>query len=220
MALEHFERARAELNEAIGAGLGTVLVARHDARLGDVHLALCDVTVGHQQGNLFGGSQAREEAKLIVVALGLAPIFVDRRDQRLGLLNAEGINGSAVLLSDAKTLQARCRVVLLRVVAVAILECTAQRADDVVVGLLRKLHRIGDLGQRRILHPLEDLLTDRGPPGRIENLAVAVKGRKGEVVLGHARLAVRHEFIEDLIASALARDAGDLLHETIFGEFF
>jgi len=40
-------------------------------------------------------------------------------DEDLGILNAEGVDRGPVLLADARTLQTRCRIALLRVVAVA-----------------------------------------------------------------------------------------------------
>ncbi|HEY0940454.1 MAG TPA: hypothetical protein VGE08_10190 [Steroidobacter sp.] len=126
---------------------------------------------------------------------------MDRSDQRFGLLNREWIRSRAIFLRQAKALEHRRWVGLPRMIAIAVLERAADDADDVVVGLLRdRPLRINDLGQRRILHLFEDQLADRGPPGRLQNLSIALDRREREIRLRHARFVVRHELIEDLVA--------------------
>jgi len=49
--------------------------------------------------------QAGEESGLIVAALGLAPVTMDRRDEHFGLLDREGIDYRAVLLRNAKAFE-------------------------------------------------------------------------------------------------------------------
>src|SRR5690348_9895410 len=102
---------------------------------------------------------------------------MDRSNERLGLLDRKGIDHRAVLLRDAKAFESGGGIVLLGMVAVAVLECGSQGADDVVIGLLADTPRVGDLYQGRILDALEVLRTDRGKPYRIKDLAVAVEGR-------------------------------------------
>nr|WP_232831110.1 hypothetical protein [Peristeroidobacter agariperforans] len=158
------------------------------------------------------GTQAREETKLIIVALRLAPITVDRSDQRFGLLNREWIRGRAIFLRQAKALEHRRRVALPGMIAIAVLERAADDADDVVVGLLRDLQfRINDLRQRRILHLFEDQLADGGPPGRLQDLSIALHRRECEIRLRHARFVVHHELIEDLVASSRRFDGSECM---------
>ena len=81
------------------------------------------------------GSQACEEAEFVIVADGLTPIGMEPRNERLGLLQGKRIDGGAVLLGDSQTGEARGRVVLLRVILVAVIEGAANHADRVVVRL-------------------------------------------------------------------------------------
>nr|WP_246433670.1 hypothetical protein [Povalibacter uvarum] len=136
LALQDFERPRTELDDPILTRLRAILVARHHARLRHADLALHEIAVGDEQGDLLGRTEPREEPELIVVALRLAPIRVDAGNDCLRLIDGEGIDRWTILLRDAKAFQPRCGVMLLRVVLVAILERTAQRADVVVVRLL------------------------------------------------------------------------------------
>ncbi len=52
VTLEHLERARAELDDAILAGLRPVLVALHHARLVDHDLALAQIAVVDAESDL------------------------------------------------------------------------------------------------------------------------------------------------------------------------
>ncbi|HYL60098.1 MAG TPA: hypothetical protein VEU51_14605 [Candidatus Acidoferrales bacterium] len=186
MALEHLQRPRAELNQPIRRGLGPVLVARHDTRLADADLGLGDIAVTDEQRDLLGRPQAREEPKLIVVALRFAPVSMDGGDQGLGLLDAERIDDRPILLGDAQAFEAGCRIVLLGRIAIAVVEGAAKSADDVVVGFLRARVRIRDLHEFRIAHFREQSRPKSGTPDVGENLAVAVGGRESEVMLGNA----------------------------------
>ena len=186
MPLQHVKCPGAELDAAILAGLRTVLVARHDASLCDADLALDEIAVRHPQGNLLRWTQTGEESELIVVALGLAPVAMDRRNKRFGLLDREGIDYRPIFLRDAKAFESGGGIVLLRMVPIAVLKCGSQRTSNVVVGLLADSPRVGDLYQGRVLDVLEVLRTDRGTPNRIKDFAVAVEGRECEVILLHA----------------------------------
>lgn len=101
-----------------------------------------NVEVRDLESNLCGGSQPGEEPKLVIVALRLAPIAVDGSDQRLGLLNPEGIDDGAFFLLDTRALETQGRVVLLGVIAIAELEGTSQYADRIVVSFLAPLKTV------------------------------------------------------------------------------
>lgn len=106
MSLQYVKCPRGELDEAILARLCPVFVSRHDASLRDTDLALDEIAVRHPQGNLLRRAQAGEESEFIVVALRLAPVTMDRSNECFGLLDRKGIDYRAVLLRDAKALEA------------------------------------------------------------------------------------------------------------------
>jgi hypothetical protein len=101
---------------------------------------------------------------------------MEGRDEGLSILNAEGVDRGAVFLADARALQTRCRVALLRVVAVAKREGATERADRVVVRLLIPMLRVGDLQELRMSDSEERQLADVGPPDVIEDLAMRGQG--------------------------------------------
>src|SRR5688572_2285582 len=87
LALQYRDGARAERDNAVLAGLRTVLVARHHARLRDCNSSSLEIAVGQQERDLLGRAQSREEPKLVVVALRLAPIVSNRGDERFGIVD-------------------------------------------------------------------------------------------------------------------------------------
>ncbi|HEY1891693.1 MAG TPA: hypothetical protein VGG63_14880 [Steroidobacteraceae bacterium] len=146
---------------------------------------------------------------------------MQRGDERFRLLDREWVDHGPVLLRNAKALQAGGGIVLLRMIAVAVVERAPQWADDVVVGLLRKFPRVSDSHQLGILDPVEEHDPDRWSPDAVQNLAIALIGREGEITLRHPRFAVGHELIEYVIARACAaRVAAQLFHVAVFGKFF
>lgn len=68
---------------------------------------------------MFRRTQPREESEFIVVPLRLAPIPMDGRDERLGILNAEAVDDGSVSLSDPGTLQTDCGVMSLGIVSMS-----------------------------------------------------------------------------------------------------
>jgi hypothetical protein len=106
-------------------------------------------------------------------------------------------------------------------IAVAVVERAPQWADNVVIGLLRKFPRVSDFHQVGIPDPVEEYGADRWSPDAVQNLAIALVGREGEIALRHPRLAVGHELIEYIVAGACAaRIAAQLFHVTVLGKFF
>src|SRR2546423_15228730 len=101
---------------------------------------------------------------------------MQRGDEGLSVLNAEGVDRGPVLLTDARTLQTRRRIALLRVVAVPEREGATQRAEGVVVSLLIPRLRVGDLHQLRMPDPEEGQVTNVRSPDVIENLAARADG--------------------------------------------
>jgi hypothetical protein len=69
---------------------------------------------------------------------------MDRCDQRLGVLHAEGVDARPVLLLQSRTSQTAGRVVLLGMIAATVVERPANNADRVAVGLLAPSSRIHD----------------------------------------------------------------------------
>ena len=59
----------------------------YHARLAHLDLALAQIAVIHEQGELLGRTQAGKESKLIIVAVCLTPIAMDGGDERFGLVN-------------------------------------------------------------------------------------------------------------------------------------
>jgi hypothetical protein len=102
LALEHGSGARVERDTAVLRDLGAVSIDAGDPGLGDAEDAVRGIVIVDHQGNLFGRAQAREEAELIVVALRLAPVAVNRGDKGFRILDAEGsIFGRSFLLMRA-----------------------------------------------------------------------------------------------------------------------
>jgi hypothetical protein len=60
------------------------------------------------------------------------PISMKPSDQRLGFLNGEGVDDRAVLLRNSQAFKTRRRIVLLRMIFVAVVEGAANDADGVV----------------------------------------------------------------------------------------
>lgn len=101
------QRPRAEFDAAIFAGLCLAPIDAMDARLVDADNAVDEVDIGEHEGNFLRRPQAREKAKLIVIALRLAPIAVN------GAINASAScmeNGSMLGRSDfRRRMQRSCR---------------------------------------------------------------------------------------------------------------
>jgi hypothetical protein len=60
---------------------------------------------------------------------------MDRSDERFGIVHAERVDPGAVGLSQARATETSGGVELLRMVAIAEVECTPQNTDRVVVRL-------------------------------------------------------------------------------------
>jgi hypothetical protein len=78
------------------------------------------------------GAEGSTIKELVVVALGLSPVTMNRGNERLGILHAERVDLRPVLFFQACISKTPRRVVLLGMVAVAEFECTPEDADGVV----------------------------------------------------------------------------------------
>jgi hypothetical protein len=123
--------------------LGAILVDAIDARLGDTQDPVWSIVVRDDQRNLLRRPQSCKEAELVIVPLSFTPIGVECGDQDLGVLNAERIDLRTVLLADACTAKARCRIALIGIVEVSKRKGTTQRADAIVAGFLVPIIRVG-----------------------------------------------------------------------------
>lgn len=88
---KHRHRPRTQLKRAMHAGLRRCAIDARDPRLAHAQRAALGVEVRHRECDLFRGPKAREEADLFVVGLRLAPVLAECGDQRLGLVDPEGI---------------------------------------------------------------------------------------------------------------------------------
>jgi hypothetical protein len=109
--------------------------------------------------------------------------------------------------------------VLLRVIPVAIIEGAANHADRVVVGFLRPLVGVRDLGELGVSDLFEYPWTDLRSPDLREEFGVSPGRHEGQVLFRDPRIAGQKKLIENLIAGSpflLSRHVPD---EAIVGEF-
>ena len=78
----HLKRARAQHDLPVFACLGDVLVHAGHSGFRHADHPVDRVEVSDDERNLFRGPEAREESELVVVALGLAPVAVNRGESR------------------------------------------------------------------------------------------------------------------------------------------
>jgi len=119
LPVQYLQRSLTEFYSAVLAGLGGILVDAADPRFIDRKCLLCRIEIRHDDGNLLGRTQSCEEPELVVVSLRLAPVLMDSGNDCLGILNAEGVNGGTVFLSDPGALQADCGVMALEMISVS-----------------------------------------------------------------------------------------------------
>ena len=119
LPLDHCNGSPAQFDPTVLMSLGAIRVDAVDARLGDTQDPVCSVVVGNDERDLFRWTQTGEESELVIVALGLAPIRMQRGDQHFRIVDAERINLRSVLLADLGTPQVRGWISLIRVVQVA-----------------------------------------------------------------------------------------------------
>ena len=108
---------------------------------------------------------------------------------------------------------------LLGVIPVTVVEGATNHADRVVVGLLRPLMGVRDLGELGVSDLIENPRPDFGSPDLSEELAIALGGHEGQVFLGDPRIAGQEELSEDLLASSPFLRWPRILDETIVGKF-
>jgi hypothetical protein len=93
---QHRQRSWTQLHSAVFARPGFVTINARDPRFGQADDSLSEIDVCDRQRNLLRRPQAREEPKLVVVALGFAPITMDG-----GILLLVTVGGSdAPLLAE------------------------------------------------------------------------------------------------------------------------
>src|ERR1700682_3291756 len=124
------------------------------------------------------------------------------RYERLGLQNGEGGYRGTVFFGHSQTIQTGGRVVLLRVISIAVVEGAANHADRVVIGFLRPLVRVRDLGEFGVSDLFEYPWTDLRSPDLREEFAITPGRHEGQVFLCNPRITSNKELIKDLVARA------------------
>src|SRR3981189_1279553 len=110
------------------------------------------------------------------------------RTQPLALLNREGRYRRPVFFGHSQTRESGGRVVLLRMILVAVVEGAANPADRVVVGFLRPLVGVRDLGEFGVSDLVEYPGTDLRSPDLREEFAITPGRHEGQVFLCNPRI--------------------------------
>jgi hypothetical protein len=92
MPSENGQRARTQLDAAILAGFSLVPVNAADSCFVDTDESVHEINIGEHEGDLLRRSQAGEEAKLVVVALGFTPLAMNGGYQCFGVVHGEGVD--------------------------------------------------------------------------------------------------------------------------------
>src|SRR3981081_1514991 len=105
LSIEDRDRPRTELDPTILAGFGAIFVDTIHARLGDTKNAADWIVVAHGERDFFRRPKPGEKSKLLVVAVGFAPVLMQRGDKHFRILDAEGIaerRRGGLILAGAK----------------------------------------------------------------------------------------------------------------------
>ena len=100
LTLDDGDRTWTHPEAAILSGLRDILINPKDTSFGDTQHAMSCIGVCYDESNFFGRAEPGEEAKLIIVALGFAPILMDGSNQDLCILDTEGIDRRPIVLAD------------------------------------------------------------------------------------------------------------------------
>ena len=210
LAFQHGERTWAQQDATVFTRLRRVLVESPNARLVDYQCAQSCIEVIDDQCDLFGGSQSGEETKLVIVTLYLAPISMNGRDERLGLLNGEGIDDRPISPANLGAFKAQCGIVPLWTIAIAKAECAPQHADRIVICLFATCDVIRDADEPRESNREESLSADLRPPESVEYSSIGGESDRREVIPRHSRIAVGEERVKDLVTSSRRALIGNL----------
>ena len=160
VSCQNGKRPRAEFDASIFAGLGLAPIDAMDSSLVDADNTMDEVEVRENEGNLLRGPQSREEPKLIVVALRLAPIAVNGGDQRLGIVHGKRVDLGSIGFPKTYAPQMSGGVFAKGPIPIAEVERALQRANGIVVCLLAPLVPIRDGDKMRVADLLKDKMTD------------------------------------------------------------
>lgn len=103
LSLDDRDGARAQGDPTILTGLGHIPINATDSSLRDAQDTVCGIIVSDYERNRLSGSEPGEEAQLIVVTLGRAPILMKGGKQHLRILDTERIDHRAILLANSGT---------------------------------------------------------------------------------------------------------------------
>jgi hypothetical protein len=88
------------------------------------------------------------------------------------------------------------------VISIAVVEGAPNHADRVVIGLLRPLVRVRDLGELGVSDLFEYPWTDLRSPDLREKFAITPGHHEGQVFLCNPRITSEEKLIKDLVARA------------------
>lgn len=202
MPSQNGQCARTQLHAAVFARLGLVPIDAGDSGFVDADDSVRQIDVREHEGDLLGRSEPSEKAKLIVVALGLTPLVMDRGDERLGVVHGEGIHFWPVRFAKTRTSKVEGRVFMEWPVAIAEVEGALQDADRVVVSLLTPVMPVCDSDQARVTDLRENKLTEMGAPKAVEDLSIRSDRCRRHIVSSKACLAMSEVCIENVITQS------------------
>src|SRR5688572_23156691 len=111
---------------------------------------------------------------------------MNRSNEDFSVLNAERIHCRSIFLPDARTAQDFGGVVLFRMILKTERERAPQRADHIVVRLLRPAVRVSHLHERGVANREEGQSADGGAPDVVEDLAMRRERDGRQVLATHA----------------------------------
>src|SRR5439155_27115284 len=113
------------------------------------------------------------EAEPITVGLRHTPVLKNRCNEFLPLADSKGIGANPILARHATAAQSERWIDVMRVVAVAKLDCTTNDAPRIIEGLLAASIRVGHAYERHIVDTQEGERTDPRSPVGVEHTPVA-----------------------------------------------
>ncbi len=131
-----------------------------------------------------------KKAELVVVAVGVAPVLMQSRDEGFGVLDAERVDRRSILLSESGAFEGVGGVASIRIVQIAKGKGAPESTDRVVVDLLVPRIRVSDGHQRGVGDTEKRAGAQVGTPHPIQDLAVGGHRDRGAIATCEAPLLV------------------------------
>ena len=128
MPPQNGQRTRTELDAPVIARFGLAPIDAGHSGFVDTDGPVDEIHIVEDQCNLLGWSESCEKPKLIVVALGFAPILVDAGNESLGVVNTERTNFGPVRFSEPSTAKVDRGIFMKWPIAVSEVECVSTRS--------------------------------------------------------------------------------------------